>query len=68
VFVTRNRRTKQSWAVVNAVNSSLQSRESTAPLTERKNAAERTAVPGLAAAATSPADQGHEMVAAVGTK
>jgi len=52
VFVTRNQRTKQSWAVVNVVNSSLQSRESTTPLTERTIAVERTVVPGLAAAAT----------------
>ena len=52
MFVTGNRRTKQSWAVVNVVNSSLQSRESTTPLTERTIAVERTVVPGLAAAAT----------------
>jgi hypothetical protein len=50
--VTRNRRKKQSWAVVNAVNSSLQGRQSTTPLIERTIAAERIAVPGLAAAAT----------------
>ena len=52
MFVTRNRRTKQSWSVVNAVNSSLQSRESTAPLIEQTIAAAKTVVPGLAAAAT----------------
>ena len=52
VFVTRNQRTKQSWSVVNAVNSSLQSRESTTPLTKRTIAAAKTAVPGLVAAAT----------------